>query len=201
MIEQCRADEVGEGYREDIAGVLAHGFAEDFAFFSPDPARVAAAFAHMLILERFYVALVDGHPAAVASLTTGEQECFALVAAELRAHLGAIRGSISYQIVRSQFLGAYPEPSPDLAEIGFVTTAPGFRRRGLARALMQHLVSDTGFQRFVLRDIKDTNQAALQLYRGLGFREYERRPVRFARRAGFHEYLSLRLETDSAGDS
>ncbi|MDQ0075729.1 hypothetical protein [Arthrobacter oryzae] len=70
-IEIKRADEFGEGYRRRIAEVLVRGFAEDFAYFSKDPEQLAAAFEHMILLERFHVALVDGQPAAVGALTEG----------------------------------------------------------------------------------------------------------------------------------
>ena len=46
----------------------------------------------------------------------------------------------------------------------------------------------------VLRDIKDTNEAALSVYRRLGFAEYTRRPARFAKRAGFSAYVSMKRE-------
>ena len=48
-------------------------------------------------------------------------------------------------------------------------------------------------QKGASREIKDTNTPALKLYAKLGFTEYERRSVRFARRAGFSTYVSLRL--------
>nr|WP_235825259.1 GNAT family N-acetyltransferase [Agromyces badenianii] len=70
-----------------------------------------------------------------------------------------------------------------LAEIGFVTTAPQYQGRGVATALMQQLL-ELPYDEFVLRDIKDTNVPALELYAKLGFIETERRPVRFAKRAG-----------------
>lgn len=193
MIEVERGDRLGEAHRRGITEVLVRGFAEDFAYFSPDPDKLADAFAHMLILERFYAALVDGEPAAVASLTTGDEECFAPRAAEFRRHLGAVHGTISHMVVRSQFLGAPDDAREGLAEIGFVTTAPARQGRGVATALMRHLIALPGYDEFVLREIKDDNAAALGLYAKFGFTEYERRPVRFARKAGFDHYVSLRL--------
>lgn len=193
MIVVKRGDELGEGYRRQITEVLVRGFAEDFAFFSSDPEQLTAAFEHMLLLERFVVALAEGQPAAIASITSGEQECFAPRLPEFRSHLGLVHGTISYLVVRSQFLGAPDETRDGLAEIGFVTTAPTHQRRGLGIALMQYIVGPPGYDEFILRDIKDTNAPALGLYRKFGFTEYRRRPVRFARRAGFSHYLSLRL--------
>lgn len=193
MIVIKRADELGEGYRRQITEVLVRGFAEDFAFFSSDPEQLTAAFEHMLLMDRFVVALAEGPPAAIASVTSRDQECFAPRLPEFRRHLGLLHGTISYLVVRSQFLGAPEQARDGLAEIGFVTTAPTHQRRGLGIALMQYIVGLPNYDEFILRDIKDTNTPALGLYRKFGFTEYRRRPVRFARRAGFSNYLSLRL--------
>ncbi|PBC51473.1 GNAT family N-acetyltransferase [Rhodococcus sp. ACPA1] len=193
MIVNKRGDELGEDYRRQITEVLVRGFAEDFAFFSSDPEQLTAAFEHMLLLDRFVVALAEGQPAAIASVTSGDQECFAPRLPEFRRHLGILHGTISYLVVRSQFLGAPEQARDGLAEIGFVTTAPTHQRRGLGIALMQYIVDLPSYDEFILRDIKDTNAPALGLYRKFGFTEYRRRPVRFARRAGFSHYLSLRL--------
>lgn len=193
MIEVKRGDELGEDHRRRITAVLVGGFAEDFAYFSKDQGKLTDAFAHMLILERFAVALVGGEPAAVASVTTGAQECFAPRRRDLRRHLGPVHGLISHLVIRGQFLGSPDDARPGLAEIGFVATAPSHQGRGVATALMRHIVATPGFDEYILRDIKDTNTAALGLYTKLGFTEYERRPVRFARRAGFTDYVSMRL--------
>lgn len=192
MIEIKRGDELGERYRRRITEVLVNGFAEDFDFFSKDPRVLADAFEHMVILERFYVALVDGEPAAIASLTEGAQECFAPEKQPMQQALGWMRGAISYRIVRSQFLGAYDDARDGLAEIGFVTTAPEHQGKGVATALMGALLG-LPYDEFVLRDIKDTNAPALGLYRKLGFTETVRRPVKFAKHAGFSAYISMGL--------
>ncbi|WDH79622.1 GNAT family N-acetyltransferase [Microbacterium esteraromaticum] len=188
----ARGDELGEGYRRRISAVLVNGFAEDFEYFSKNPQTLADAFAHMIILERFFVALVDGEPAAIASVTEGDQECFAPDRREMQRTLGWFHGLISFAIVRSQFLGAYPGARPGLAEIGFVTTAPQHQSKGVATALMTHLL-ELPYDEFILRDIKDTNAPALGLYRKLGFTVSDTRPVKFAARAGFSTYVSMSL--------
>ncbi|NLE78637.1 MAG: GNAT family N-acetyltransferase [Rhodococcus sp.] len=189
-IDVARADELGEDYRHRVADVLVHGFAEDFAFFSKDTRVLADAFAPMLILERFHVALVDGEPAAVAVVTEGEQECFTPDRRALQRVLGPLHGMISYRIIRSQFMGAYSGAREGLVEIAFVTTAPQHQGKGIATVLMRRLL-ELPADEFVLRDIKDTNTPALRLYTKLGFTETMRRRVRFAKRAGFSAYISM----------
>lgn len=193
-IEVERGDILGEEYRRRITEVLVQGFAEDFEFFSKNPQLLADAFEHMIILERFFVALVDGEPAAIASVTEGRQECFDPDRREMQRALGKVHGLISYFIVRSQFLGAYDGARPGLSEIGFVTTAPQYQGKGVATALMKHLLQLPSDE-FVLRDIKDTNAPALGLYRKLGFIESSTRRVRFAGRAAFSAYVSMSLKT------
>ncbi|MGW9417124.1 GNAT family N-acetyltransferase [Cellulosimicrobium funkei] len=195
MIEIRRADELGESSRRRITEVLVRGFADDFAYFSKDPRMLADAFAHMLVLERFYVAVVDGEPSAVASVTEAAQECFAPEKRPFQDALGRVHGAISYRIVRSQFLGGYDGARDGLAEIGFVTTAPEHQGQGVGTALVRRLL-ELPYDELVLRDIKDTNAPALGLYRKLGFTETGRRPVRFARRAGFSAYVTMSRARD-----
>jgi ribosomal protein S18 acetylase RimI-like enzyme len=199
-IDVARADELGEGYRHRIAEVLVQGFAEDLAFFSKDPGVLADAFASMLILERFHVALVDGEPAAVAVVTEGEQECFEPDRRELQRVLGPIHGMISYRIIQSQFMGAYNGARVGLTEIAFVTTAPQHQGHGVATALMRRLL-ELPSDEFVLRDIKDTNAPALGLYAKLGFTETQRRSMKFAKRAGFSAYVSMGVTYRTPGSA
>lgn len=191
-IEISRAADLGEKYRHGVASVLVNGFAEDFAFFSKDTEVLADAFAPMLILERFHVALVDGEPAAVAVVTEGEQECFAPDRRELQLALGTAHGLVSYWIVRTQFMGVHDGSRTGLTEIAFVTTAPQYQGKGVATALMRRLL-EVPSDEFVLRDIKDTNVPALGLYAKLGFTETQRRRIRFAKRAGFSSYVTMSL--------
>ncbi|WP_061298993.1 GNAT family N-acetyltransferase [Herbidospora cretacea] len=183
----------GEPDRRAITDVLVRGFAGDFAFFSDDPRVLADAFEHMILPGRFHVATVDGEVAAVASVTEGAEECFAPRWGQMRRHLGPVHGTVCHLIVRSQFLGPYDGARPGLAEIGFITTAPGFQGRGVATGLLRHLLTIDRYEEYVLRDIKDTNAPALGLYTKLGFEEFRRRRVRFAKRAGFSSYISMKL--------
>lgn len=197
IIDVARGDELGEDYRRRITEVLVRGFAEDFSSFSSDPDELADVFEPIMLLDRFYVGLVDGEPAGVASLTTGDEQCFAPPRwPDVRRRLGLYRGTICYLVIRTQFMGTYKGAQEDLAEIGFVTTAPAHQGKGVATAILQRILELPRFRVYVLEEIKDTNAPALGLYRKLGFTEYKRRPVRFAKRAGFSAYVSMKLTVD-----
>ncbi|WP_127793873.1 N-acetyltransferase [Agromyces sp. LHK192] len=193
-----RGDALGEPYRRRITEVYVRAFADDFRAFSRDPVKLADAFEHMLLLERFHVALVDGEPAGLASLTEGDEQLFDPDPREIRRHLGLVRGSLCAHVVRSWFMAVADDAAPGRGEIGFVATEPAFQGRGVATALLRHLIALPGYREFVLEDIKDTNAAALSLYGKLGFEVFKRRRVRFARAGGFTELLSMRR--DAPGD-
>lgn len=193
-IEVTRADRLGEEGRRAAAALLAQGFAEDFTAFSRDPDRLADAFEPIILPEHVYLALRDGEPAGITTLTEGDQEVFAPRWAPLRRRLGVLRGTLLYWVVRGAFMGNHPDAAPGRAELDFVATAPAHRGNGVATALLRHLLQTSGHQVHVLRDIKDTNEAALGVYRRLGFAEYTRRKAHFSRRAGFSAYVSMRRE-------
>lgn len=193
-----RGDRLGEAYRRRITEVYVRGFADDFVAFSRDTGKLADAFEHMLLLERFYIALVDGEPVGLASLTEGDQTLFAPRWREIRRHLGLVRGTLGYVVIRSWFMGVTDGARPGLAEIGFVATEPAFQGRGVATALLRHLLELPEYREYVLEDIKDTNASALSVYAKLGFTVYKHRKVRFARRVGFTELVSMKLAQDAA---
>jgi ribosomal protein S18 acetylase RimI-like enzyme len=198
MVAVRRGDELGEGYRRRITEVYVRAFEDDFVAFSRDTGRLADAFEHMLLLERFYVALVDGEPAGLASLTEGDQVLLAPRWRDIRRHLGLVRGLLCYVVIRSWFMRPSDGARPGLAEIGFVATEPAYQGRGVGTALLRHLLALPGYREYLLEDIKDTNAPALHLYGKLGFTVYKRRTVRFARRVGFTELLSMKLVQNPA---
>lgn len=122
-----RGDELGEEYRRRITEVYVRSFADDFVAFSSDTGTLADAFEHMLLLEQFYIALLDGEPAGLASLTEGDQTLFAPHWHELRRHLGLVRGLLAYVVIRRWFMRTADEARPGRGEIGFVATEPAYR--------------------------------------------------------------------------
>jgi len=117
---------------------------------------------------------------------------------EIRRHLGLLRGLLGYVVIRNWFMRPSDGARPGRAEIGFVATEPAYQGRGVATALLRHLLALPGCREYTLEDIKDTNAPALHVYAKLGFTVYERRKVRFARRVGFTELVSMKLVQDPA---
>jgi ribosomal-protein-alanine N-acetyltransferase len=60
-------------------------------------------------------------------------------------------------------------------DINTVAVAASRRRQGIARALLQRILSETGARAATL-DVRISNIAAIRLYQGLGFRVTHTRP-------------------------
>jgi ribosomal protein S18 acetylase RimI-like enzyme len=196
MIEIVPARELGEGHRRAVTEVFVDAFGPDFAYFSEDPRTLADAFEHMLVLDVFHVALLDGVPAGIAACTDGRQRSAVPRGRHLRRHLGLVRGTIGAVVLTREFSGGVPDATDETASIEFVGTASRFQGKGVATALITHLLGLPQYREYVLETVSDINTPALNLYRKLGFVEYKRVPVRHTKRSGISYYVSLKLMQD-----
>lgn len=193
MIEVVPAAELGEAHRARLAEVFVDGFGEDLAYFSQDRRVLAAALAHMLVLEVFHVGLVDGRPAGMAACTDGRSSSVRRRVAPLLRHLGPVKGAVASVVFRREFERPIDDPAPGKGSIEFVATAREHRGKGVASAVLRHILDLPQYREYVIDDVADTNAAALRLYEKAGFREYRRRPVGHTERTGINSYVSLRL--------
>ncbi|GAA1331744.1 GNAT family N-acetyltransferase [Saccharothrix algeriensis] len=193
MLEIRRADELGESARAGICAVFVDGFGEYLDYFAKDRARLVDAFAHMLVLDLFHVAVIDGQPAGIAACTDGQQLPLRHDRAVLRQQLGFVKGTIADFVFRREFQKPWATTTDGVASVEFVATAAQHRGRGVATALLNHLLALPQYHEYVLEDVADTNAPALAVYEKLGFREFRREKVRHTRRTGINYYVSLKL--------
>jgi ribosomal protein S18 acetylase RimI-like enzyme len=196
MIEIVPALTLDDAGRRRVVEVYADAFALDFAYFSRDVAELADAFEHMLVLDLFHVAMVEGEPAGLAACTDGRQQCVRPRGRELRRHFGLVKGTIAATVFAREFARVVPGATDTTASLEFVGTAPAHQGQGVATALLGHLLALPRYREYVLEDIADTNAAALHVYAKLGFVEYRRRRVRHTRRTGISHYISMKLVQD-----
>jgi ribosomal-protein-alanine N-acetyltransferase len=76
------------------------------------------------------------------------------------------------------FLVSRPLGSGEV-EILNLAVAPEWRRRGIAKALIQTLLSES--PSFIYLELRESNGAAFSLYKSLGFQQVSRRP-------GYYDY-------------
>lgn len=189
------ASDLDDKVREQISDIFVEGFYRWLKFFTKDKAKMKRAFLHIFNLDVFYVALVDGEVAGFVACTGGKIPAVRLRWSETRRHLGLIRGTLAYLILKKEFTDKpYPFPVPaDMGLIEFVATSPRHRRQGAARAMISRILATTHYREYAL-EVADTNTPAVQLYESMGFKEFMRVPEKHREQSGIDNYLYMKCE-------
>ncbi|WP_068775027.1 GNAT family N-acetyltransferase [Paenibacillus sp. FJAT-26967] len=194
MFKMVRADQAEFDVRQGMSTIFAEGFTQWLGFFSQDPEKIAAAFAHMFVLDQFYVALYQGQVVGMVACTDGISLSVKLDKKELRKHFGFYKGTIAGIFLKKEFETAFVQPLNGAGSIEFVGTAADFRGQGVASQLILHILNHTPYEAYLIEEVADTNIPAMKLYLKLGFEEYKRRqiPIKQAKKIGINYSVSLR---------
>jgi ribosomal protein S18 acetylase RimI-like enzyme len=190
-----RADKTGIEVRNQMAQIFADGFSQWLGYFSKDKEVIANAFAHMFVLDQFYIAIVDNKVAGMVACTDCKELSVKLNKRELRKYLGFVKGSIAGIILKKEFESPFKNPPEDTGSIEYVGTASEFRGRGVASQIMQYIFDNTPYSEYIIEEVADTNIPAMNLYKKIGFEEYKRIPVpeKNAKKIGINYLISLKL--------
>lgn len=85
-----------------MAEIFADGFSQWLMYFSKDRDITAKAFAHMFVLDQFYVALAGDRVAAFGACTDCQRFSTELQSAPLRRHLGWFKGTMAALILKKE---------------------------------------------------------------------------------------------------
>lgn len=194
-MEIKQASEFGENIRKKISDIFVDGFIQWLQYFSKDSEKLSRAFAHMFILDSFYIAVMDGQPAGIAACTDGKTPPIRLQSKELRRHLGLIMGTIAGKILKRE-LENHPYPFPvesGWGSVEFVATDAKHRGKGVASSIIQHIVAETPYSTYIL-EVADTNTSAVKLYEKLGFREFMRTPQKHSKQSGIDHLVYMKYQ-------
>jgi ribosomal protein S18 acetylase RimI-like enzyme len=189
-----KADKIDIDVRNQMAQIFAEGFSQWLGYFSKDKNVLAKAFAHMFVLDQFYVAMVDNKVAGMTACTDGNTLSVRLNKKELRKHLGFIKGSMAGIFLKKEFEAPYKDFPAKTGSIEFVGTASEFRGKRVASQIIQYIIQNTPYHDYLIEEVADTSIPAMRLYEKLGFEEYKRKPIpeKIANKNGINNLLSLR---------
>lgn len=109
--------------------------------------------------------------------------------------MGLIAGFFAYKMLKKN-LEEHPYPfeiTPDTGSIEYVSTAPEYRRHGIAASWIQHIIDDTPYENSAL-EVANTNETALRLYQRLGFAEFMRMKSPAPKASGVNEFVYMKKE-------
>lgn len=189
-----RADKLDLDVRLQMSEIFAEGFTQWLVFFSKDKNIIAKAFAHMFVLDQFYVAVTDNKIAGMVACTDCRTLSVRLNKKELRKYLGFFKGSIAAIALKKEFERTFKNPPPETGSIEFVGTAVEFRGKRVATQIINYIISNTPYREYLIEEVADSNISAMNLYKKLGFKEYKRIPVpqKRAEKIGINNFIALK---------
>ena len=189
-MEYMQASKATFDPKPQMGRIFVEGFYPYIKHINQDKEKLIKVFSHMFVLEQFYIAVVGEKVAAMAAVTSGTSPV-KLLRKEFTQVLGPVRGTIAYITLRRHMMhNALPFTiSPKTGVIEFVATALKFRRQGIGRALLSHIITTLPYESYML-EVADTNAEAIRLYQNLGFNEIKR--VEASKRSGANEFIFMR---------
>lgn len=189
-----RADKLDLDVRLQMSEIFAEGFTQWLGFFSKDKNKIAKAFAHMFVLDQFYVAVTENKIAGMVACTDCRTLSVRLNKNELRKYLGFFKGSIAAIFLKKEFESPFENPTSETGSIEFVGISTEFRGKGVASQIIIHIIKNTAYREYLIKEVADTNTPAMNLYKKLGFEEYNRIPVppKRAEIIGINNFVSLK---------
>ena len=176
-MEIKRAIEFDDNIREKIGELFVEAF-YDIALkhFSKNKSKLVKTFTPMLILDYFYVAVIDNEIAGMTTCMDIEKGNFCLNVDKEHfiKNLGIIRGRLAYLVHRNYLGNFISDVDGKTALIEYVATGKNYRRMGVATALMKYLFALPEYENYIL-ELMDINTNAFELYKKLGFQEINRK--------------------------
>ena len=182
-----------------MSQIFAEGFTQWLGYFSKDKNVIAKAFAHMFVLDQFYVATVENKIAGMVACTDCKTLSVRLNKRELRKHLGVVKGSVAGIVLKKEFESPFKSPQAGTGSIEYVGTASEFRGKGVASQIIKYIFDNTPYSEYIIEEVADTNTPAMNLYKKVGFEEYKRIsvPQKNAKKIGINYLISLKLRKHS----
>ncbi len=178
-----------------VSRLFVDGFYQWFQFFSKDNEKIAQAFQHSFVLDKFYFAVCDDKICGMAAYTDGKESPIHFQRSNLIKHLGIYKGLIGSIALKKEIENdEYPfEPDSRCGSTEFITVDKNFRGMGIAYKLMDYMIANTDFDSYVL-EVADTNSSAVKLYEKVGFKEFLTIPCKYPKQTGFHNYVYMKYQ-------
>jgi ribosomal protein S18 acetylase RimI-like enzyme len=197
-MEIKRAVELDGNVRDKISEIFVDGFSNDFRSFSNDKDKLTKAFAHMFVLDVFYVAIINNEIAGIMACTNMSTNCIKHDKIVFIKYFGIIKGIFLNYLFKFYFqkFPKYPiETNERTASIEFVATLEKYRGKGVASTVLKYLHSISEYDEYVL-EVADINLKALKLYEKMGYKEIYRKKEKFSKYSGINYLIYMKYKKE-----
>jgi ribosomal protein S18 acetylase RimI-like enzyme len=179
---------LNENMKEKISELFVEAFGKDLEIISKDANKLTKAFSHIFVLDYFYVGMIDNEIAGMMVCIDKEHYCIKPDRKILVKYLGLIKGLLANMIFKNYF-NKHPKYPVEIDEktgsIEFVATNKKYRKNGIATKIMEYIFSLNMYEKYIL-EVADTNEAAYNLYKKLGYNEVYKVKQKFSKQIGIN---------------
>lgn len=175
--------------RYEVSSVFVNGYYKDLSVFTKDRQKLIDAFKSVFCAEVYYLAEMNGVIVGILACCDNQHRALRIEKAAMKKNLGFVVGSIAYSFLKNILNKPLPYPD-DTAYIESVATVEAARGKGIGTALLQHVMEELPFRRYVL-EVVGTNENAYRLYKKLGFHEFRRTREKHPKIRGFQEKIYM----------
>lgn len=176
-----------------ISRIFASSFYQWFEYFSKDIDELALAFENSFVLDKFYFIKEINVICGMTACNDGNSSSIKLVKKDLIENLGFVKGNIANIVLKKELeKHTYPfEITKNTMFIEYVAVDSNFRNKGVASKLISHIITNTNCNEFIL-EVADTNVAAVNLYKKIGFVEFLSIPHKHSKQSGINNMLYMK---------
>lgn len=186
MVRKAEAADLSE-----IAEIITVSFLDDFKPISRNKNKVKRFFESCLSPAVFYVYEEDGVLLGVTALSDySSGRAIKPDKKQPKEAFGFFRGTLFNLFVRKHFEEIFCHDY-FTALVEFVAVRPEARGRGLSGKMLERILADTEYRRYLL-DVKDNNLPAVKTYQRLGFSETRREKA--PKKASFSYVVFMRYD-------
>lgn|GEM_PF-156595 len=191
MLEVKRMDEIERDVSTEVAIVFVDGYYNELRLISKNKEKLILIFKNSFVKEVFYVALMDGNVAGILACSNNKLRAIHLNKEDIIANLGFIKGNFVFFLIEKEFHTpiSYDDSTAYIESVATITEARG---KGVATRLLEHVYSKLPYQEFRLT-VKDSNKAAISIYKKLGFKQFDKMKAGFFEKKHFKYKLYMKL--------
>lgn len=180
--------------RATIANVFAQAFYKEWNALTKDIDVIANVIEPCLNLQHFIIAKIDDEIVGFFALVTKNERAITISMASFKKAFGFFKGAMIAGMLRSSFEKSHPVPEHTM-HIDLLGVAKRYQRQGVGSAMLQYILKQKDAQRFTLY-VTNVNEAGIACYHKMGFKEYERKKVSYAKQQGFEEYICMQYRIE-----
>lgn len=175
--------------QEDVTKIFVESFYNLYSGFAKDKKQLEDILLGSFQTNSFFIAYIDKQPVGLLGYSDNKNRALTLNKKKFRTSLGLIKGSIAYSILKKEFHSPL-NYDDHVGYIEFIATIPQARGKRVAQSLMTYFFQNSEYKQYIL-EVGDTNKSALNLYKKVGFKEFDRKPDKHSKQTGFNTRIYM----------